>query len=544
MIKTLVKIRLSALFTAMMTPRKKKAKGNAAAKPGKGMLILYICLYVYLGICLIGLFAGLFLGLTGMLADGNALGYFMMYAMLSFLLMVIGSVFMAKSQIFEAKDNDLLLSMPIKPRDILLSRILPILFFNYLYEFVVALPAFVVWFFAGRGTFTLVRVLIFFLISFLLPIFTMAFSGLFAWGISAITSRIKRKNLMTVVFSLAFIGAYFYFYFTFLQNTDEIVDALGALAGSLGRIPPLLWIGSAIADANLLHLLFSLAFLILPTVLVYWLLERSFISLVTAKSGTTGLKKKTDYQSLKSASPERALLRRELSRFFGSATYLLNDGLGLPMIIGITAVYLFNKDRILAAFSDGGNELLTAIAGDLLGGIMVAILTFMNSLCLITAPSVSLEGKTLWILRSMPVDAGQVLRAKLNFHYALTVPVLLVCAVLTIAVVRPSLPVCLMLILIPSLFAIWGGNIGLICGLHHPLFDWQNETIPCKQGTAILLSMLFITLPALVLLVVGAIGFILSPWICLVGCVLLLTVGDLLTYRYLMKRGTVLWDEF
>ena len=41
---------------------------------------------------------------------------------------------------------------------------------------------------------------------------------------------------------------------------------------------------------------------------------------------------------------------------------------------------------------------------------------------LLTPPSVSLEGKTLWLLQSLPVTPWQALRAKLDLHLACTLP--------------------------------------------------------------------------------------------------------------------------
>jgi hypothetical protein len=43
------------------------------------------------------------------------------------------SIFTAQAELFEAKDNDLLLSMPIKPRTILLSRIGIMIQYDYLF---------------------------------------------------------------------------------------------------------------------------------------------------------------------------------------------------------------------------------------------------------------------------------------------------------------------------------------------------------------------------------------------------------------------------
>ena len=60
--------------------------------------------------------------------------YFGIMAILVVLLCFVGSVFVTQQEIYGAKDNELLLAMPIKTIDILLSRVFVLLIVNYLYE--------------------------------------------------------------------------------------------------------------------------------------------------------------------------------------------------------------------------------------------------------------------------------------------------------------------------------------------------------------------------------------------------------------------------
>lgn len=53
------------------------------------------------------------------------------------------------------------------------------------------------------------------------------------------------------------------------------------------------------------------------------------------------------------------------------------------------------------------------------------------------APSVSLEGKSLWLAQSLPVTSWQVLRAKLRMHLLLTAVPAALCGI-CMAVVSPA----------------------------------------------------------------------------------------------------------
>ena len=62
-----------------------------------------------------------------------------------------------------------------------------------------------------------------------------------------------------------------------------------------------------------------------------------------------------------------------------------------------------------------------------IAGVVVLVSAFCISTSCISAPSVSLEGKSLWVIRSLPVSGRTVLRGKLRMHYMLLVPLSAVC---------------------------------------------------------------------------------------------------------------------
>lgn len=85
--------------------------------------------------------------------------YFGIMAILVVLLCFIGSVFVTQQEIYGAKDNELLLSMPIKTKDILLSRVFVLLIVNYLYEALIVIPGMIVYFY--QTSFDLIKFLFF-----------------------------------------------------------------------------------------------------------------------------------------------------------------------------------------------------------------------------------------------------------------------------------------------------------------------------------------------------------------------------------------------
>ena len=140
MLKVLLRSRMEALLNVLTgAGRTKKAQS-------KGKLVGFATLMLLSLFSLGTLFARIFEVLAQPLAmlDMGWL-YFGMAVVMSFGVMIIGNVILAKYQLFEARDNDLLLSMPIKPIDILLSRLFLLYVLAVGIMLPVAIPALLFW---------------------------------------------------------------------------------------------------------------------------------------------------------------------------------------------------------------------------------------------------------------------------------------------------------------------------------------------------------------------------------------------------------------
>ena len=129
--------------------------------------------------------------------------------------------------------------------------------------------------------------------------------------------------------------------------------------------------------------------------------------------------------------------------------------------------------------------------------------------------SVSLEAKTLWILRALPVSSKQILHAKWKLHIVwCALPTLLMSVVGMIFLytfdvgtlsvdpaVASLIPQSQMtgfdlaagtvaLLVLPQLFSVVSGGVGLLLGLRFPNLNWTNEAQVVKQGVAVFAAML------------------------------------------------------
>ena len=523
MLKTLIKIRVSEMFSGMRT----KSTRNLGMA---GMIIIMF----FAGISMLFLFGMMALGLAfGLSVSGLNWLYFGIMTILVFTLSVIGTVFATKQQMFEAKDNSSLLAMPIQPRDILLSRILSLGLMNYLFSFLIALPFGVIY--AIVVGFTPLGALFFLLGILILPLFALACSMLFGWLLAILNKRMRHKNLFSMVFSTIFLLAYFYMCFAWQSRLQALVDHADEVAATLSKVlPPVYHFGNAAANGNVISFLIFAAICLIPFIITIAIVSKNFVSIVTTDIGSAKIEYKGG--AMKTSSEFMSLASIELKRFASSTTYMLNAGLGLLFILMVPILLLFKKNEALLVINQMG-----PLAEFIAPGIIVAIL-YMSSLTIISSGTISLEAKTLWIPKSIPVDAKNVLLSKAYPHIVISIPVILIACIIMQIPFEMSIVERVMVVLIPIVGTLFNAFLGIVINLAFPKFNWVNEAQAIKQGMAPFLAMIISAVPAIIFtilaIIVGITGVV-SMDVYLILFFVLFTIGTLLIYKWLVKKGTL-----
>lgn len=503
-----------------------KDKKSGKRRTAKGVLtvaVLYLLLFGSLG----AVFGAMAAGMCGSLWDsGMGWLYWCIMGLVAIFLGVFGSVFNAYSTLYQAKDNDLLLSMPIPTVYILLTRLSGVYAMGLMYELIVMVPTAVVW--LVTVPLSLARVVNTLLIPLVLSLVVLVLSAILGWVIALVMTRVKRKNFVTVALSLAFIVGYYYVYGKAYSLVQSLLTNAAAYGEKLRSVLyPLYHMGQA-AQGNMLSMLVFFAMVAVVTGIVFLLLSRNFLKLATANRGSG--KNMYKERAAKTSSVGSALLRKELLRFSGSANYMLNCGLGI-LLMPLAAVLLVWRAGELTPY-------FSLISGEELALAAMAALCVMVSMNDITAPSISLEGKNLWILQSFPVSGAQVLGAKLKAHLLLTLIPALVPVAAVLWVLRPEGAYCVAMVLITGLFALLMACVGLVSNLLLPNFNWSSEVVPIKQGAPTLITIFG---GWLIVLVLGGVYLLLrqhtAPQSYLIVVMVLLALADGLLLRWLMGTG-------
>lgn len=541
MLKTLVKIRFQGLFLKSMMESKKK-------KISIGKMILFSLLFIYLGIVLIGVFGYFFnLIIEPFIASGYQWLYFGLMALVVILFCFLGSIFYTQQEIYGAKDNDLLLSMPIKTRDVLLSRIVVVLILNYIYEALIALPAIVVYYL--HQPFNGMQMLIFIIVFMTLPLFVLALSCVFGWLITMILKKVPSKTFITMILSLGILVAYFYL----VNKMPEYLASLIKNGKTIGEIVenklyPIYHLAKAISDINLFSLVIYLLTALIPFILVIYLLSSNFIKLTTSKSGVKkGKLKQTD---IKTSGLKKSLFMRELRHFTSNSMVMMNSAIGIAFTIFLAGALIVKSNDVKTIVQTISLLLQETLLQGTLDEWIVAGLCLVtigvSSFNYISASLISLEGNCLWIIKSLPLKTKDILDSKLLLHIILCIPPAIFFSLAGIYVFSLNIVDAIIVILVPIIFIIFEAIFGLLVNLWKPKFDWVNETIVVKQSLAVIIAM-FGTM-AFVALIAGGYILLFNEFISVINYTYLITlivvVLDIFGYYFLNTWGTKRFAEF
>ncbi|GEM_PF-921197 len=506
MLKTLIKMQFSALASQTIM---RTRKGRATNKTSPGKIILYSLLLLLCFGYLSVIFGVIFLMLESMTAETAQ--NWSMTALASFMSMIlcfVGTIFTTQSLIFNSKDNDLLISMPIPPRLILLSRITTLAIMNYIFALMIFLPATIAWVMVnGFGLGVLVYLALFIFV----PLASMTLTLILGWIIALISSRMKNKSLVTTILSVAAFLVYFLLcfnlgdYITVIEENPSLVSSF--ISEYLGLF---VLMGKAVANLDIIALLITIAVCVLPFAVVIFILSKSFLKIVTDKKSA----KKAIYRKkeMKAGTVSSALIKKEFQRFFTSATYFLNSFMGIIFMILIAAAIILNVNGIkefMSEISTGLGFLLPI--ENIMAFFGIAIIIVISAFNIPTSVCISLEGKTLWILQSMPLKAKDVLLAKMRAAViATSIPNLIFAVIISILFGLDILSITA-IIIVAIAMPIFSSCFGIIINMLMPRFDWVNETLCVKQSGSTIISLLLMLVATIITVGCGgAVFFLIS----------------------------------
>ena len=460
---------------------------------------------------------------------------------------VIEGVYKTGALLFNCKDDQLLLSLPIKRSTVLFVRIFKFYIFEVIFNSIWLLPimiAYIRWGETINWTYYLVSIIMLFF----LPVIPIVLSCIIGAITSSLSSRFKYKNAAQIIISMAAClgiiylsmnleGLYKYI-ITHSTSINDFITKIYYPAGVYADLIIKFDIVKLLVFIGINLLIFTLGVLVLSK--VYFKINSRL------KKVTTSKKVKIDNLVIKKNSSMISLIKKEFNTFFKTPVFIVNAGFSLVLFILISIVLCIKFNDFLPILTDqtsgfGYSKETIMNNLSLLVFILVLFTSFTTS---ITNSVISLEGRNINILKSLPIKTKDILLSKIFGSLALTIPVLLVGDIILFIRFNINPIECILLLVLSILLPFISSFIGIITNLKYPKLDWENEAEVVKQSTSSFMAVMtgMVLMFVSVFIIMTILGKIDSIIILLIAIVIF-GIIDLVLYLYLSKKGTKLFNE-
>ena len=449
---------------------KKRAKARSAVGVGVAWLIVAL---------LITFYEFMFMSILHM--EGNVAVFPPLVAMFAMFLTLLTSVSYAKTLLFEAKDHDMLFSLPLPGRTIVAAKLATMYTLDSVLNIIMLVPCGIFYGIFARPHVTFY--LYYFILIFFASLIPILIASILSALMSMIASRFRHAQFVSIVLYIIFLFAVMSFSFTMGSSAgseeEVMVGAMfgGVLDGLSAVYPPLAWFTEAAMEGRLSSALLFVGVSLLAFAIVALVFGKFYVKIHEMFRPRTVRRK---YKSSdKTSGIMLALMKKDMKRTFSSANIFMNQLVGLLMLVVFAVMF---------SIQDFGAE--SEEVAELFSIMFPFIFAMAAAMVNDTTTAISLEGKTFPLLKSLPIAPKAIIYSKLYLHMAFCAPVILVCGIAVSIVNGLHAVGAIATVVIPLCYAYSSGIVGLLINLKKYKVDWTSEITIVKNNLPMVITML------------------------------------------------------
>lgn len=470
------------------------------------------------------------------------------FVMVTSLLTIIEGVYKSQGILFEARDNDLLFSLPITKSKIFFIRVFKLITFQFLYNSLFMLPAIIVYAMYEKPDVSFYLISLIMLV--LLPIIPTILGCVLGYIVKGLSSKFKARNIVQVLFTSLILLGIFYVSFNMQGMVANIVQNANSIQEVITKIyyPAGLYI-NLIQKFNILDLVTLLAINIVPAI-IFGYVASIFYFKINSKLGEkgNGNKKVATTKSTEKTYRVRTqlsgLIHKEMKRFFSSPVFMVNAGFGIVLMLAMTVAISINFDGMINSMMQGAEiEVPINEIKNMMPKVFYGFVVFISCMTSMTSSMISLEGKSFNITKSLPIATEKILLSKVLTSNILSIPIILICDVIFFVTFKVAIVdiifILLASIVMPTLTAL----IGILMNLKYPKMNATSDTEVVKQSMSSMLSVfigMFVAMLSVAIMIMGS-NFNINLFVAL-ELVVFSTIAFIL-WRILKKYGVKRFKE-
>ncbi len=474
-----------------------KIKNNNQSKRSRVLLPIFLFIMVFFSIWS---YANMIIEpLTKIHLEYVLLSIFVLF---TFILTLVEGIYKSSNLLFNCKDDNLLLSLPIKRRTVLFIRVFKFYVFELIYNTMFMAPAMITYIRYVKVTPSYYPVSIIMLL--LLPIIPIVLSIIIGMLLSATSTKFKYKNIAQII--LTTIILLFVFYISF--NLENVVKDLALKATSINDLITRLYYPAGayvkmITNFDILDLLLFIIINISLFALSIYLLGNTYFKVNScAKAVKTNHNHHNNYK-IKTNKVIPSLIKKEFTKFISSPVFVTNAGFGLVLFVLGCIILPIKFESLTTAIATIEPSVSIETIKSNIPVILFGLICTSSLLSSITSSMISLEYKSFNILKSLPVKPYTIILSKIYTAVIIMLPFILIGDIITFINFKFTFIQIVLIIISSIIIPLVAETLGIIINIKYPKMDAENDTQVVKQSmssmVAVMLGMLltFITIYSL-----------------------------------------------
>lgn len=513
-----------------------------------------VILYILLGAYLMGIFAFLSYGLISTLKQANQESMFIGIFLLGLaLLTIIQSIISATNVFYFSKDIEYILPLPLKPKEILISKLNVILITEYIMEIIFAVTPITIY-----GIITLQGPM-FYIISLLVlivfPIIPILIATFIIMIIMSFSKRFKNKDrfrliapligiILAVIMSFSLSGTTNYSEEDLLNSLKQANSMVEMVSDNLPIIKPEI---NAIVNSSFVEFLKLLGItLILYIVFILIGNKIYFRGVIGNLSSGTKKGKEVKLKKIKTNSIGKSYIIKEFKVLLKNPIFFIQCVLPsvlMPIIfLGIFIVTL-NTNNSQEALNEFKSVLGIYIETPIGLAIIISVTEFLTSMLYIAPTVISRDGQNAIFMKYIPISYYKQLIYKgiPNIFFGTITSTIVIAFIYILA--KPSLLFLLTVFIINLILLILQTLLMELVDLRKPKLEWTTEYAVVKQNLNLLWP---VVLNLLEIGIIFIISILLNFTNYLLTAIILIVIHIIITYfvnKYMYKNQNELFNK-
>ena len=165
----------------------------------------------------------------------------------------------------------------------------------------------------------------------------------------------------------------------------------------------------------------------------------------------------------------------------------------------------------------------------------------MSLMTSITSSMISLEGKSLNITKSLPVESKKIILAKVLASNTISIPIILLCDIIIFIAFKVNIIDILFIGIASVVIPTFSALLGITINLKHPKLDASSDTEIVKQSTSSFIAVLSGTCLGMITVGITIASGMTNLTILLV--LLVFIVADFILWQWIKSSGVKRFNE-